>query len=32
LMSRAPNQQSLVCIMSAGARQYRYSGSKKLLG
>ncbi len=32
MMARAPNQQSLVCDMSVGARQYRYSANKKLLG
>jgi hypothetical protein len=32
LMSRAPNQQIMVCSMMAGARQYRYQAPKKLLG
>ena len=32
LLSRAPNQRTLVCAMTVGARQYRYSANKRLLG
>lgn len=32
LLSRAPDQQNMVCSMMAGSRQYRYQAPKKLLG
>jgi len=32
LLARAPDQQVMVCMFAAGARQYRYQAPKKLLG